>query len=166
MQSSLKNTLLWLGFLSLCFVAIPLKVSVNDPIELEFQKFILLHKKPYIKNSTEYEQRLENFKVCHKMKHKFCQFVINISISLQASHLRSMHYNKVLGAHSKMNFGITKFSDLKPEEFEELLLRHQPSAEPCIKNPLRKNKLKRKNSPLKKREISFENKVLPDYIDW
>lgn len=63
MQPTLKNILLCLGLLSLCFVAIPVRVNGTDSVEQEFWKFIVLHKKPYMMNSTEYEERLQNFRV-------------------------------------------------------------------------------------------------------
>lgn len=65
-----------------------------------------------------------------------------------------------------MIFGITKFSDMKPEEFREILLRHQPSAEPCLHKPFLKGKTKQATKTLRKREIPLPNDKLPDYVDW
>lgn len=55
---------------------------------------------------------------------------------------------------------------MKPEEFREILLRHQPSAEPCLHKPFLKGKTKQATKTLRKREIPLPNDKLPDYVDW
>ncbi|KAI9554249.1 hypothetical protein GHT06_019521 [Daphnia sinensis] len=145
MTGTVKNVICVLGLFSLCFLGIPIRVKEPDSVEHEFLQFIQKHNKSYSKDSAEYERRLSYFK---------------------ASHSRAKQYNIL---HNQSNnharFGITKYSDLEPAEFQEMLLRHKPSPLSCV---LRSN-LIRVHKNRRKREIPNEkksSKPLPSYVDW
>ena len=75
-----------------------------------------------------------------------------------------MSYYRALEAnHSHQSngaaFGITKFSDLSPQEFREMMLRHHPSSPSCFKSY--SNNFKR--NVRGKRDTSG---YLPTHIDW
>ena len=87
----------------------------------------------------------------------------------QASHRRAEKYNNL---HKKgdVKFGINKFSDLEPQEFQSILLRHQPSPDSCVlklNSGTRKKKLwKRAIENDMENEKNMENDPLPAYVDW
>lgn len=63
------------------------------------------------------------------------------------------------------SFGITKFSDLEANEFQEMLLRHKPSPLSCVLG----SSLNQMNKNRRKREIPNapkNSKQLPSYVDW
>ncbi len=63
MEVTWKNAVCALGLLSLCFLAIPIRVKEPDPVEKEFLQFIQKHNKSYVNDPVEYARRLEYFKV-------------------------------------------------------------------------------------------------------
>lgn len=63
-------------------------------------------------------------------------------------------------------FGITKFSDLGAEEFQQMLLRHQPSPLSCVLGS-HINRIPKINR--RKREVPDSlpiSKPPPSYVDW
>ena len=82
-------------------------------------------------------------------------------LCLQRSLERAANYN-ALHDDDDVQFGVTKFSDLEAEEFEAMLLKHQPSPASCV---LKLNSLSSRRAR-RKRQIFKEGDTLPDHVDW
>jgi len=136
MTITCKTIVYSIGLFALLFVGIP--VSVDPPeVERHFIQFIQQHNKSYDQDSPEYDKRYENFKMSYYRA------------------LEANHSHRSNGAA----FGITKFSDLSPQEFREMMLRHHPSSPSCFKSY--SNNFKR--NVRGKRDTSG---YLPTHIDW
>ncbi|XP_046451716.1 cathepsin O-like [Daphnia pulex] len=145
MAATFKNVICALGLFSLCFLGIPIRIDQPDSMEQEFKQFIEKHNKSYGRDPVEYGRRLSYFKASHSRAKEF-----------------NMKHNQNNGHAS---FGITKFSDLDANEFQEMLLRHKPSSLSCVIG----SNLNHVNRNRRKREIPNAQKnfkPLPSYVDW
>ncbi|PSN35919.1 hypothetical protein C0J52_07159 [Blattella germanica] len=126
------------GLVSLFFLVIPIKVDRKDDLKEQFKYFIKEFNKTYEDESPEYVKRFINFK-------KSIETVEELNKGIQ---------NTV--------FGLTKYSDLSPEEFAQLHL--QPKLAERIQTNKLRNVLHSKNYyNIEKRALQDD---LPVHIDW
>ncbi|XP_069680512.1 cathepsin O-like [Periplaneta americana] len=90
----------------LCFFGIPIRVHKSDELNIEemFKDFLQKYNKLYATNETEYSRRYNYFKESLKL-------------------IEEMNKNRP--TNQSALYGVTRYSDLSPEEFAELHL--QPS---------------------------------------
>ncbi|XP_046394325.1 cathepsin O-like [Ischnura elegans] len=137
-----KNALATIGLVLLCFFGIPLHLDTNtqnDTTEL-FDDFIKKFNKSYVNNTAEYKHRLSMFKESLK---------------------RIEEMNKLKPHNSSATYGLTKFSDMSPDEFLQVHLQ------PGLNNRVLMQKLlspKHNTHTSKKRVV--KRAVLPDKVDW
>lgn len=113
---SLKNFLFGLGFFILLFFFIPIRIdkSASDGVEKQFIDFMQQYNKSY-SNETVYQHRFKAFQV--RILYHFRLIHIIIINYLQ----KSLKAVEKLNSHRKHNrsayYGLTKFSDMTPDEF-------------------------------------------------
>ncbi|XP_071452857.1 cathepsin O-like [Hetaerina americana] len=137
-----KNALATVGLVLLCFFGIPLHLDTTNEKESKhlFNDYIKTFNKSYGNNSEEYKLRLSLF---------------------QASLKRIEEMNNLKTHNNSATYGLTKFSDMSPDEF----LRNHLQPE------LHKHVLKRtlKSSPnlvIRQHKKVKKRAILPDKIDW
>ncbi|XP_077866615.1 cathepsin O-like [Saccoglossus kowalevskii] len=107
---SIRLTCTYCVVLVLCYLPCAIQYDVqpgNIDEDVQFKEFILKHRKPYIAGTTEYEHR---FRVFQQSLHRIRK---RISLSRQLN--------------DTAVYGITQFSDLTPDEFQQMYLTLRPS---------------------------------------
>ncbi|CAG0921908.1 unnamed protein product [Notodromas monacha] len=98
-----KVGLFWLLIIGLCFLAVPVRrTPVEGDVKSQFDEYLQTHQKTY--SADEYQTRLKYFEESVKRAEK--------------RNKDSEH----LGASDKAHYGVTKFSDMSPDEFKKKYL--------------------------------------------
>ncbi|KAG8223545.1 hypothetical protein J437_LFUL004419 [Ladona fulva] len=142
-----KNSLATVAFIVLCFVGIPLHVDINSRNETAdlFETYIRKYNKTYRNNSLEYKRRYSNFQN-----------------SLKSIELMNSAKSSDIGAI----YGLTKFSDLSPDEFLHNHLLPGLHERIAKRNYTDKNNLHSYKHRRHHTNHIHKRAVLPQKVDW